>query len=107
MAAISIRYGCKKCFNTARGGHRGTMLIVCSLARRAGAGPHAQLYAQEAVRELMIYCGKRDDAPNIPGFSGYRSIIIPQIREYLGSSSTRSGLLRRVASTSLAAIPVI
>ena len=35
----------------------------------------------------MIYCGKRDNGPNFPGFSGYRSTIIPQIRENLASFS--------------------
>ncbi len=44
----------------------------------------------------MIYCGKWDDAPNIPGFSGHRYTIVPQIREYLGPSST-----------SLATIPIV
>ncbi len=44
----------------------------------------------------MICCGKWDDAPNIPGFSGHRSTIVPQIREYWGPSSA-----------SLATIPVI
>ena len=42
------------------------------------SGTFIKNLAQEAVRELMIYCGKRDDTPNIPGFSGHRYTIIPK-----------------------------